>query len=120
MPAKNSEENFNKIVGSLSDDEIVTAGNTADHINGHAGSDTLASGEGHGLVAGDMVGKEWGFVNGRWIYNPEAIVSNGDAQSRAYNDIIHAGRGDDVVLGNGGHDQLFSDSGNDTVNAGVG
>ncbi|WP_412553861.1 calcium-binding protein [Shimia sp. MIT1388] len=107
------------VVGTTGDDSITT-GDGVDSVNGHAGSDTLTSGDGNDLVAGDMVGREWVFVDGRWVYDPDAIVSNGDAENRAYDDVISTGAGDDVVLGNGGNDSLMSGAGADTVNAGTG
>jgi hypothetical protein len=106
-------------MGTTGDDSIAT-GDNVDHVNGHAGSDTLTSGDGNDLVAGDMVGREWVFVDGQWVYNPDAISSNGDADDRAYDDIISAGAGNDVVLGNGGNDHLWAGAGADTVNAGTG
>ncbi|MBO6896220.1 MAG: hypothetical protein JJ868_02500 [Shimia sp.] len=71
----------NQIVGTTGDDSIAT-GDNVDHVNGHAGSDTLTSGEGNDLVAGDMVGREWVFVDGQWVFIPDAISSNGDAEDK--------------------------------------
>ncbi len=109
-----------RVVGTTGDDSIGSGPEGVDHINGHSGSDTIQSGDGNDLAAGDMVGKEWTFVNGQWVYNPEAIVSDGSASIRSYNDVISTGDGDDVLLGNGGHDILSAGAGNDRVNAGTG
>ncbi|GAA6180981.1 hypothetical protein NBRC116594_24190 [Shimia sp. NS0008-38b] len=119
MPENEPQAPVTRVVGTTGDDSIVT-GDGVDSLNGHAGDDTLQSGDGNDLVAGDMVGNEWVFVDGRWVYDPSAIVSNGDAADRSYNDVISTGAGDDVVLGNGGEDLLSSGAGHDTVNAGTG
>ena len=119
MPENEPQAAVTTVVGTTGDDSIST-GDGVDSVNGHAGSDTLTSGAGNDLMAGDMVGREWLFVDGVWIYNPDAIVSNGDAADRAYDDVISSGAGDDVVLGNGGNDRLSSGAGADTVNAGTG
>ncbi len=119
MPENEPQASVNKVIGTTGDDSLTT-GAGVDSINGHAGDDTITSGAGNDLAAGDMVGNEWIFVDGRWVYNPDAIVSNGDAVNRSYNDVISTGAGDDVVLGNGGEDQLSSGAGDDTVNAGTG
>ncbi|MBO9409557.1 calcium-binding protein [Shimia sp. R9_1] len=119
MPENEPQTPVNQVIGTTGDDTLTT-GAGVDKINGHAGDDTITSGAGNDLAAGDMVGNEWIFVDGRWVYNPDAIVSNGDAANRSYNDVISTGAGDDVVLGNGGEDLLSSGAGDDTVNAGTG
>ncbi|MBO9475106.1 calcium-binding protein [Shimia sp. R10_1] len=119
MPENEPQASVNQVIGTTGDDSLTT-GAGVDKLNGHAGDDTLTSGAGNDLAAGDMVGNEWIFVDGRWVYNPDAIVSNGDAADRSYNDVISTGAGDDVVLGNGGEDVLSSGAGDDTVNAGTG
>jgi len=130
--SKTDKTLYNTIIGSTGDDTISTeetvgteTGSTpetieTDKINGHIGDDTLHSGDGDDLVAGDTVGNEWTFVNGKWEYDPSKIVSNGSDATPNYNDTIVAGDGNDVVLGNGGNDQLFGGAGNDKVNAGTG
>ena len=115
----------NKVVGGTEDDllNMATAGSSVtniDKFNGHAGSDTISTADGNDLAAGDMVGDEWSFVGGKWVYDSDKIVSDGSADARAYDDVIRTGAGDDVVLGNGGNDQLYSGVGDDTVNAGTG
>ncbi len=122
MTQGNDSTSFtNQVVGTTSDDQIITDENDAvehDKINGNAGSDTIATGDGTDLAAGDMVGNEWQFVDGKWTYNPAAIVDNGDSAHIAYDDVISTGNGDDVLLGNGGDDELYGGAGADTINAG--
>lgn len=127
-----SGTNVNEFIGLTSDDEIVdgvqnAAGQTlrerlaeVDRINGNAGDDTISSGGGNDLAAGDMVGAEWSFVDGKWVYDASALVASDLGTSRSFNDVIRTGAGDDVLLGNGGHDMLYAGAGDDTVNAGRG
>ena len=91
-----------------------------DKVNGHAGDDTIRTGEGADLAAGDMVGNEWSFVNGKWVYDPSLQVNSGLGASRSYDDNIQTGAGNDVLLGNGGNDTLDAGAGDDIVNAGRG
>jgi Ca2+-binding RTX toxin-like protein len=118
------------VVGTSGDDQIAggyvdAQGNTvlgdegADFVNGNAGDDSVTTGDGNDLAAGDMVGNEWTFVNGKWIYNAAAI-SGGAPIERNYDDVIVTGDGSDVLLGNGGDDKLYAGSGDDLVNAGIG
>lgn len=120
MAMKSSEAGVNEIMGTTGDDTILAGDGTVDHINGHAGSDTISSGDGNDLAAGDMVGSEWTFVNGKWVYNPDAIDTASKPVSRDYNDVISTSDGDDVLLGNGGNDILRAGAGEDIVNAGTG
>lgn len=92
----------------------------ADKVNGHAGDDTISTGQGNDLAAGDMVGDEWTFVDGKWVYNAADVVVSDIGLTRSYDDDIRTGAGDDVLLGNGGHDTLHSGAGQDTINAGHG
>jgi serralysin len=57
MPENELQGPIDEIVGTADDDKIAT-GENADHLNGHADSDTLTSGDGDDLVAGDIVGRE--------------------------------------------------------------
>ena len=91
-----------------------------DKVNGHEGDDTITTGEGSDLASGDMVGEEWQFIDGKWVYDPALIDTTSDPVTRNFDDIIVTGKGDDVLLGNGGNDQLFSGAGDDLVNAGTG
>ncbi|TCL08812.1 hemolysin type calcium-binding protein [Shimia isoporae] len=120
MAQNSPQPGAKKIVGTSGDDTIVATDGDVDSINGNAGNDTLESGDGNDLVAGDMVGNEWVFVDGKWVYNPDLIDTTSPAITRNYNDIITAGSGDDVLLGNGGNDILSAGAGDDTVNAGTG
>ena len=89
-------------------------------VNGRAGDDTITMGDGANLAAGDMVGDEWSFVDGKWVYNQDAVVASDMGTTRSYDDVITTGSGDDVLLGNGGADVLTSGAGKDLINAGTG
>lgn len=120
------------VVGSVNDDVMAEGyrdenGNIIgaqegghDRVNGHAGSDRIETGEGSDLAAGDMVGNEWQFINGKWVYNADNIDTTSAPVTRDYDDVIVTGAGDDVLLGNGGNDQLHAGAGDDIVNAGTG
>lgn len=130
MVAENN--GVNDFVGTTADDDISdgftnSSGKTlserlaeVDKANGHEGNDTIKTGEGNDLAAGDMVGEEWALVDGKWVYDASAMVASDLGVSRSYNDLIQTGAGDDVLLGNGGHDTLNAGAGDDTVNAGRG
>ncbi|WP_370231379.1 calcium-binding protein [Cognatishimia sp.] len=107
---------FTNAEGQTLDEQL----DAVDKVNGHAGDDTIRTGEGSDLAAGDMVGQEWSFVDGKWVYNPDLQVNSGLGATRSYNDNIQTGAGDDVLLGNGGDDTLSSGRGNDLINAGTG
>lgn len=102
------------------DGNIVGGDGVADKVNGNAGSDSISTGSGNDLAAGDMVGNEWSFIDGKWVFNKDNIVDNGDGYNPSYDDVIKTGDGNDVLLGNGGNDQLFAGAGDDIVNAGTG
>jgi len=119
-----------RVEGTEGDDQIAggfvgTQGNTlagedgVDFVNGNVGDDTIQTGAGNDLAAGDMVGSEWSLFEGRWEYNADNI-STGSPVVRNFDDVISTGAGDDVLLGNGGDDQLFAGAGDDLVNAGTG
>lgn len=91
-----------------------------DKANGHSGNDSISTGEGNDLAAGDMVGDEWQFIDGKWVYNADLITSSGYGADQSYDDVIHTGSGSDVLLGNGGDDQLYAGAGDDLINAGRG
>ncbi|KAB7615956.1 calcium-binding protein [Amylibacter sp. SFDW26] len=127
--SKVEKSNFNTIIGSTEDDNIssepandapLSEATDIDKINGNIGNDTIDAGSGNDLAAGDTVGNEWTLVDGKWVYDPSKISANVSDEAPSYDDTIIAGDGDDVVLGNGGQDQLFAGSGDDTVNAGTG
>ncbi|WP_162617534.1 calcium-binding protein [Yoonia maritima] len=98
---------------SASSDEVVK-------VNGRDGSDSIVTGHGNNLAAGDMVGNEWVYVDGRWVYIPSALVLSDFGLNRSYDDVIITGAGNDVLLGNGGDDSLYAGAGNDILNAGRG
>lgn len=108
------------IKGGYVDKDGTTVSDTdgQDKINGNVGSDTLDGGDGGDLVAGDYVGNEWTLVDGKWVYNPDAI--SGDGVVFDFDDTIDGGLGNDVILGNGGDDLLRGGDGDDLVNAGRG
>lgn len=102
---------INSIVGTVEDDVINTGSlvdpeTEVDKINGNAGDDVITTGAASDLAAGDMVGNEWTFVDGKWTYDPSRISNEGSATLPSYDDVIETGDGDDVLLGNGGNDQL--------------
>jgi Ca2+-binding RTX toxin-like protein len=118
--AEGEDQGIYNHVGTEGDDTITEGQDAPTKINGNAGSDSITSGDGNDLGAGDMVGSEWTFVDGRWVFNPEALVNSGWGAEWSFNDVIRTGAGDDVLLGNGGHDSLFGEQGDDLVNAGKG
>ncbi|KCV80886.1 hypothetical protein ATO10_15240 [Actibacterium atlanticum] len=105
-------------------DDTLTGDGAEDHLLGGEGSDTIDGGEGNDLAAGDYVGEEWTLVDGKWVYDPSKVQvdpeleATGDSQD--FNDTIVTGEGDDVLLGNRGHDDLSAGAGDDIVNAGTG
>lgn len=120
MAQINAGSGVKSAIGTTGDDTIVSEDGLVDSINGNAGSDTITSGGGNDLAAGDMVSAEWVFVDGQWVYNPDAINTTSAPVTRDYNDVISTGDGDDVLLGNGGNDDLSAGAGNDRINAGTG
>ena len=99
---------------------LASDADTADSVNGLEGNDVISTGLGNDLAAGDMVGDEWVFVDGKWVFVPSALVSSAYGQDFSFDDLIQAGAGDDVLLGNGGNDSLYAGLGDDIVNAGRG
>ncbi|MEM6311115.1 MAG: calcium-binding protein [Pseudomonadota bacterium] len=121
-----------QVIGTQDDDQMTdgyvdaqgnvigTVEEDADKVNGNSGNDTIITDLGNDLAAGDMVGSEWSFVNGKWVYDPANIDTTSAPITREFNDVISTGEGDDVLLGNGGHDTLTSGAGDDIINAGTG
>ncbi|WP_270728281.1 calcium-binding protein [Shimia sp. Alg240-R146] len=120
MAQNSPDAGVNSVTGTTGDDTILSPDGLVDSINGNAGSDTIDSRSGNDLAAGDMVGDEWAFVDGQWVFNPDAINTTSKPVSRDYNDVITTGDGDDVLLGNGGNDDLSAGAGADRINAGTG
>lgn len=120
--AQDQDSQYYNHVGTTGDDTInLNETETPKKVNGHAGSDEITTGNGgNNLAAGDMVSNEWQFVDGRWVYNPDAVTNNGYGATRSYDDVIRTGDGDDVLLGNGGNDTLYGGGGDDIINGGRG
>lgn len=89
-------------------------------VNGKEGDDRITTGQGNNLAAGDMVGAEWSLVDGRWVFDPEAVVISTYGAAHSFDDVITTGQGHDVLLGNGGNDVLISGAGDDILNGGRG
>lgn len=89
-------------------------------INGLEGDDVITTSQGDSLGAGDMVGDEWRYEDGKWVYNKDAVIVSDYGKDKSYNDIITTGAGDDVLLGNGGDDIMSAGNGNDILNGGRG
>lgn len=122
------ESNIVTYIGTLSDDLIVEGYTDATtHISGSPikavgmeGNDEIIATGANDLAAGDMVGNEWTFENGLWVYNSAHLIVSNYGQNTSFDDIISTGQGDDVLLGNGGNDQLYAGGGADLINAGTG
>ena len=128
MPSA-TQNNVFDVLGTTSDDSLTDLSRNnysaptaieAFKANGLEGNDTLTSFETSDLSAGDMVGNEWTFVDGRWVYDASAVVISAYGADKSFNDFITTGEGDDVLLGNGGDDTLYAGSGDDVVNGGRG
>ncbi|WP_172332541.1 calcium-binding protein [Mangrovicoccus sp. HB161399] len=129
MPATISSSEF---IGTALDDLIadgfvspfgtVLDGSSehADKVNGLQGSDTISTGAGNDLAAGDMVGSEWSYDGEKWVYTPVVGATAKYGAEWDFDDVIVTGAGNDVLLGNGGNDSLSAGSGNDIINAGTG
>ncbi len=89
-------------------------------VNGLEGDDQIIAMDTDDLAAGDMVGDEWTYVDGQWVYNVDRVVVSDYGQDKSYNDEIWTFDGNDVLLGNGGNDSLYAGAGDDIVNAGNG
>lgn len=107
------------ILGTVENDVIQPLDDVT-RINGLEGDDTLTTAHANDLVAGDMVGDEWTFENGEWIYNAAAVIKSNYGATDSFDDVITTGHGNDVLLGNGGDDFLYAGAGNDRANGGWG
>lgn len=106
------------ILGTVEND--VLSSDVVSKVNGLEGNDEITTKDSNDLGAGDMVGNEWSFVDGEWIYDQGALIVSNYGQTYEFNDTIATGAGNDVLLGNGGSDHLFAGHGNDRANAGSG
>ncbi len=117
-------EDTNSLGGLLDNVSLSVAEHTdsyQDRISGGDGADKIDGMQGDDLLAGGQVGAEWSLINGRWTYNPDAIIKNSDSSTLDQSDdIIVGGTGDDVILGGGGNDEMSGDAGADIINAGTG
>jgi serralysin len=100
--------------------EQVVSNTTVIKANGKEGDDTIITADANDLAAGDMVGNEWAYVGGKWVFDASKLVVSNYGLNKSFNDVIHTGAGNDVLLGNGGNDKLFAGAGNDIINAGTG
>jgi serralysin len=116
--ATNPNQTAYDILGTVENDVITAI--SATKVNGLEGNDVIITSDANDLGAGDMVGDEWTFVNGEWIYNKDAVIVSNYGKDHAFDDTITTGAGNDVLLGNGGNDSLYAGDGNDRVNAGTG
>ncbi|MFM2355726.1 MAG: hypothetical protein RLZZ528_1462 [Pseudomonadota bacterium] len=91
-----------------------------DRLEGGLGADTLSGNQGNDLLAGGGAGKEWKLVNGKWVFDPKAVVKGAGFTPDGSDDSLVGGEGDDVLLGGSGNDALSGGIGADTLNAGSG
>ncbi len=118
-----AQDTVYNLLGTSQNDGLATndaLGTDATLVNGLEGNDTISTEQANDLAAGDMVGNEWRFIDGEWVYNAEAVIVSNYGADKSYNDIISTGAGNDVLLGNGGDDTLYAGSGDDIVNGGRG
>ena len=126
-----NDPNVTSVVGTTGDDHLGQGyvdpnegavgddNGGVDKINGNAGSDEIGTGGGDDLLAGDMVGEEWSFINGKWVYDPDAINTTG-APLNSYDDTLYGGDGNDILNLEDGDDLGVGGAGNDIINAGDG
>jgi Ca2+-binding RTX toxin-like protein len=129
MPARLLASDGDWLEGSWGND-IVVGGSTNDVIFGGAGKDELIGGAGHDIINGDDDYEVANLVTGFaepggpgdpfsayyepvWVWNWYSEYP-GDA------DTIHAGSGDDLILGLYGDDEIWGDDGNDIASGNAG
>ncbi|SOH94836.1 Ca2+-binding protein, RTX toxin-related [Monaibacterium marinum] len=117
-----TDENDAQADGYQNQDGAILDANSDDvsKVNGLEGDDEIFTGDGNNLAAGDMVGDEWSYIDGKWVYDTSAVIVSDYGDSDSFDDTITTGSGNDVLLGNGGDDTLSSGAGADIVNAGRG
>lgn len=106
------------VINGKNGDDLLTGTTGHDRVEGNQDNDTIYGGANNDLVVGDKVGAEWSLVGDKWVYDASKLMGFGDGES--YDDLIFGGDGDDVVIGNGGADELFGGDGDDLLNAGSG
>jgi serralysin len=89
-------------------------------VNGLEGDDEITTTDTDDLAAGDMVGDEWAYIDGKWTYNAAAVIASTYGSTTSFDDVIMTGGGNDVLLGNGGDDVLMAGLGDDIINGGRG
>lgn len=110
----------NDVISNVENHPLSNNSGTAPKINGLEGDDIIIATEANDLAAGDMVGAEWTFENGEWIYNRDDVIVSDYGTNTSFDDTITTGVGNDVLLGNGGDDTLNAGAGSDRINAGQG
>jgi Ca2+-binding RTX toxin-like protein len=106
------------VIDGKQGDDIVIGTTGHDRVEGNQDNDTVYGGANNDLAVGDKVGAEWSLVGDKWVYDASKQTGFGDGES--YDDLIFGGDGDDVVIGNGGADELYGGEGDDLINAGSG
>lgn len=117
MPTNMNQTAYD-ILGTVEND--VLSSDVVSKVNGLEGNDQITTNDSNDLGAGDMVGNEWSFIDGEWVYDKDALIVSNYGQAHEFDDTISTGAGNDVLLGNGGEDHLFAGAGNDRANAGTG
>ena len=115
-----SDDNITDGHTSILGDVLDLSRASADSVNGLEGDDSIETGLGNDLAAGDMVGDEWRYVEDAWVYTPTDVVVSNYGASFNFDDVIRTGAGQDVLLGNWGDDSLFAGAGDDVLNGGRG
>lgn len=107
------------VLGTAENDVLQLSGDPVG-VNGRQGDDRITTASANDLAAGDMVGLEWTFLGGEWVYDPAAVLLSDYGVNDTFDDLITTGAGNDVLLGNGGDDTLYAGAGNDRANGGRG
>lgn len=119
------ESDINILAGDAGND-FVSGGEHTDYISGGAGVDYLLGGTGADFISG---GSERDIIYGdsalnyRYIEQTPSVFTerleiafaDGMDDVVQYNDVVHAGSGDDSVWGELGDDELFGEAGNDNL-----
>ncbi|MCP5076224.1 MAG: calcium-binding protein [Rhodobacteraceae bacterium] len=103
------------------DDTIETYGGN-DAVDGEGGEDSISGGTGDDLLAAGKAGEEWSYVDGKWVFNPEAVNTAADPYYKVdeNDNTLIGNEGEDVLLGARGKDLMVGGEGADTINAGRG